>query len=202
MIIRALFIEDDDRLALFTAEYLEQRGVLVTRCSTGEQGLVELHRATFDVVILDVMLPGRDGFEVCRQIRARSAVPIVIVTARTEELDRVLGVELGADDYVIKPFSLRELLARINAVVRRATGRLGPPAGRISAGRITLERGTMRVQVDGKDVSLTASEFELLLALAERPGHVLSREQLLEITLGSSEEAFDRAIDVRIWRLR
>src|SRR4051812_22902984 len=148
---RALLIEDDDRLARFTAEYLEQRGMVVTRCSTGEAGLVELNRATFDVVILDVMLPGKDGFEVCRQIRAKSAVPILIVTARTEELDRVLGLELGADDYVMKPFSVRELLARINAVVRRATGKLGPPTGRVTAGRLTLERGTMRVQVDGKD---------------------------------------------------
>lgn len=202
MSTRALFIEDDDRLALFTAEYLEQRGVIVTRCATGEQGIAKLNHGPFDVVILDIMLPGADGFEVCRQIRARSAVPIVMVTARTEELDRVLGLELGADDYVLKPFSVRELLARINAVVRRASGKMGPPGGQLTAGRITLDRSTMRVQVDGKDVSLTTSEFELLLALAERPGRVLSREQLLEITLGSSEETFDRAVDVRIWRLR
>jgi DNA-binding response OmpR family regulator len=200
--IRALLVEDDARLARFTAEYLEERGVRVTHCSDGEQALLEHARQTFDIVVLDVMLPGKNGFEICRALRERSAVPIVVVTARTEESDRVLGLELGADDYVVKPFSPRELLARIEALVRRATGKVGPAARVLRAGRVVVNTDAMRATVDGKDVPLTSNEFQLLRAFAERAGRVLSREQLLEIVEGSSEESFDRSIDVRVSRLR
>jgi two-component system, OmpR family, response regulator len=200
--IRALFIEDDDRLARFTTEYLEQRGVLVTHVRDGESAIAEQAKASFDVVVLDVMLPGRDGFAVCRTFRERTSVPIILVTARTEESDRVLGLELGADDYLVKPFSPRELLARLHALVRRAAGKVGPAAEVLRAGRIVLDVASMRVTVDGADVSLTSGEFQLLRALVERQGRVLSREQLLELVSGSSDEAFDRAVDVRISRIR
>jgi two-component system, OmpR family, response regulator len=200
--IRALFVEDDDRLARFTTTYLEERGVLVTHVRDGDRALAEHAKGAFDVVVLDIMLPGRDGFDVCRALRQRTAVPIIVVTARTEESDRVLGLELGADDYLLKPFSPRELLARLHALVRRATGNVGPGPSVLRAGRIAVSVASMRVTLDGVDVAITSGEFELLRVLVERRGRVLSREQLLELVSGSSEEAFDRAIDVRISRLR
>ena len=201
--IRALFIEDDDRLARFTTEYLTERGVSVSHVRDGEAGLAAQARQAFDVVILDVMLPGRDGFAICRALRERTAVPVILVTARAEESDRVLGLELGADDYLVKPFSARELLASVHALVRRANGNVGPRAEVLRAGPLELHLASMRVTVGGAEVTtLTASEFQLLRALAERSGRVLSREQLLEIAAGGSEEAFDRSIDVRISRLR
>ncbi|MDB4937262.1 MAG: hypothetical protein JWP87_4234 [Labilithrix sp.] len=201
--IRALFVEDDDRLARFTAEYLEQRGVRVTHVRNGERALAEQAKAVFDIVVLDVMLPGaRDGFDVCRTLRQRTSIPIIVVTARTEESDRVLGLELGADDYLVKPFSPRELLARLQALVRRATGKVGPGPEVLRAGRIVVDVAAMRVTIDGADVSLTTGEFQLLRALVERRGRVLSREQLLELASGSSDEAFDRSVDVRISRIR
>ena len=200
--IRALLVEDDDRLARFTAEYLEQRGVSVTHVRDGESAIAAQAKAVFDIVVLDVMLPGRDGFEVCRTLRTSTSVPIIVVTARTEESDRVLGLELGADDYLVKPFSPRELLARMEALVRRATGKVGPGLPVLRCGRIALDAASMRVTVGGTEVLLTSGEFQLLRALIERPGRVLSREQLLELATGSSEEAFDRAVDVRISRLR
>ena len=200
--IRALFIEDDDRLARFTAEYLEERGVSVTHVRDGEHGLALQTKQAFDVVILDIMLPGCDGFDVCRTLRQRTAIPIIVVTARTEESDRVLGLELGADDYLVKPFSARELLARVHALVRRASGHVGPRADVLHAGQLVLHPASLRVTLAGAEVVLTAGEFQLLRALVERSGRVLSREQLLELVDGTSEEAFDRSIDVRISRLR
>ncbi|MDB4997902.1 MAG: hypothetical protein JWM74_5334, partial [Myxococcaceae bacterium] len=155
-----------------------------------------------DVVVLDVMLPGRNGFDVCRTLRERTSVPIIVVTARTEESDRVLGLELGADDYLVKPFSARELLARLQALVRRANGKVGPGPATLRVGRVSIDVASMRVTVDGAEVTTTGGDFQILRALVERRGRVLSREQLLEVVTGSSDEAFDRAIDVRISRLR
>jgi two-component system OmpR family response regulator len=148
------------------------------------------------------MLPGKDGVEVCRELRTRTDVPIIMLTARTEEVDRVMGLDAGADDYVTKPFSSRELVSRIRAVVRRARGLAGPPLQRISVGEISLDPASRSVWVSGREVSLTGYEFALLLALAERAGRVLSREQLLDLAKGSAEEAYDRSIDVQISRLR
>ena len=200
--ITALLVEDDDRLARFTAEYLREQGVEVVRAADGEQGLSEALRRRFDVVILDLMLPRRDGLDVCRELRHHSDVPVIVVTARSSETDRVVGLELGADDYLPKPFSVRELLARVRALVRRARGRVGPAARTIRAGRLVLHPGSLRSTLDGRDLDLTAYEFALLRALAERSGQVLSRDQLLELAKGSGEDAFDRSIDVRISRLR
>jgi DNA-binding response OmpR family regulator len=148
------------------------------------------------------MLPGLDGLGVCRELRGRSDVPIIVLTARGEEADRVMGLELGADDYLAKPFSPRELLARIRAQVRRARGQAGPAARPVRVGGLHLDPGGLRATLDGRELPLTAYEFTLLRVLAERAGQVLSRERLLELAQGSAEEAFDRSIDVHISRLR
>jgi DNA-binding response OmpR family regulator len=200
--IKVLFVEDDERLARLTARYLEASGLLVNRVATGPEAIGEAARRQFDVVLLDLMLPGRDGMDVCRDLRARTDVPIIMVTARKDEVDRILGLDSGADDYVTKPFSSRELVSRIRAVVRRARSLVGPPLKPIQVGVITLHPASARVTVLGRDVALTGYEFALLKVLAERAGRVLSREQLLDLAKGSAEEAYDRSIDVQISRLR
>ncbi len=200
--ITALLVEDDVRLAKLTAEYLQSHGVVVTHVATGPLGLQEALRTRYDVVLLDVMLPGKGGFEVCRELRQRSDVPIIVLTARGEEADRVFGLETGADDYLAKPFSSRELLARISAVVRRARGRAGPALRVVRAGELVVDPGSHRATLRGREIPLTGYEFSLLRVLAERAGRVLSREQLMELATGTSEESFDRAIDVHISRIR
>jgi two-component system, OmpR family, response regulator len=200
--VLALLVEDDARLASLTAEYLEGHGVRVTVTADGTSGLAEARRTRFDVVLLDLMLPGRSGLDVCRDLRERSDVPIVILTARGEEADRVLGLELGADDYLTKPFSPRELLARIQAQVRRARGQAGPQLRTVVVGDLELDPASLRASLAGREIALTAYEFQLLRVLAERVGHVLSRERLLEMVRGNAEEAFDRSIDVHVSRIR
>jgi DNA-binding response OmpR family regulator len=197
-----LLVEDDLRLAALTREYLEGHGLAVIHVADGRRGLEEASSGKFDAVLLDVMLPGKDGLEVCRELRARSDVPIIVLTARGEEADRVMGLELGADDYLAKPFSPRELLARIRAVTRRAKGRAGPARDTVKVGGLVVDPSARRVTLDGREVVLTGHEFSLLEALARRAGRVLSREQLLELAGGSAEEAFDRSIDVHVSRLR
>lgn len=200
--IRVLLLEDDERLARLTQRYLESHAVVVTWVADGLQGLQEALRNRPDVVLLDLSLPGLDGLSVCREIRARSDVPVVMLTARDEEADRVMGLELGADDYIAKPFSSRELLARLRAQVRRARGKVGPRNKHLRVGRLLLDPQALSATLDGRMLSLTAYEFALLRALAEHAGHVLGREQLLVLAKGSAEEAFDRSIDVQISRLR
>jgi DNA-binding response OmpR family regulator len=198
----ALLVEDDLRLASLTREYLEGHGVIVEHVADGAHAVEVALARRFDAVLLDLMLPGRDGLEICRELRSRSDVPILVLTARGEEADRVMGLELGADDYLAKPFSPRELLARIRAVVRRARGRAGPAAGIVRVGGLVVDPAARRVTLRGKDVVLTGYEFALLEALARRAGRVLSREQLMELARGSAEEAFDRSVDVHVSRLR
>jgi len=200
--IKILLVEDDARLAQLTARYLESHSVLVTIATDGIEGQAEALRRQYDCVVLDLMLPGRDGIEVTRELRARTDVPIVMVTARGEEADRVLGLEVGADDYVTKPFSPRELLARIRATVRRVRGQAGPAKQAIRVGGLMLDPQRMTVTLDDRPVELTAYEFAILRALAQRPGQVLSREQLLDLAKGSAELSFDRSIDVHVSRLR
>jgi len=200
--IRVVYVEDDERLARLTTQYLTSQQVEVHLVTRGDAAVAEVLRLRPDVVLLDLMLPGADGIDVCRQLRARTDVPIIMVTARTEEADRVLGLEGGADDYVPKPFQSRELLARIRAQARRGRGESGPRAERITLGNLVIDAQTMQVTVDGKPIALTTSEFALLHALAQRAGRVLAREQLLQLLHGSSEEAFDRSIDVVVSRLR
>ncbi len=200
--LHVLLVEDDTKLARLTRDYLEQRDIQVTLVGDGNAAIREGVKPDVDVVVLDLMLPGKDGFEVCREIRKLSHVPIIAVTARVELADRVLGLELGADDYVTKPFAARELLARIHAVARRARGLAGPPPQEITVGRISLNVASLTATLDGEPLNLTSYEFALLRVLAENAGHVLGRERLLELAKGSSEEVFDRSIDVRISRLR
>ena len=200
--IRVVYVEDDERLARLTTQYLKSHRVEVHLVNRGDLAVAEVLRVRPDVVLLDLMLPGTDGLDVCRQLRSRTDVAIIMVTARTEEADRVLGLEGGADDYVPKPFQSRELLARIRAQARRARGEAGPRPERIELGTLVIDTTTMQVTVGGKPISLTTSEFALLHALAQRPGRVLGREQLLQLLHGSSDEAFDRSIDVVVSRLR
>jgi len=197
-----VYVEDDDRLARLTTQYLNSHRVEVHVVSRGDQALPEVLRIRPDVVLLDLMLPGTDGLDVCRQLRSRTDVPIIMVTARTEEADRVLGLEGGADDYVPKPFQSRELLARIRAQARRARGEAGPRPERIAIGNLVIDATTMQVTVGGQSIALTTSEFTLLHALAKRSGRVLGREQLLQLLHGSTDDAFDRSIDVVVSRLR
>ena len=200
--IKVLLVEDDTRLAQLTARYLESHGVVVTVTHDGIEGQAEALRRQYDCIVLDLMLPGRDGLEVTRELRARTDVPILMVTARAEEADRVLGLEVGADDYVTKPFSPRELLARIRATVRRVRGQAGPQQQTIQVGELVLDPQRMTVTLEGKPIDVTAYEFSILRALAQRPGRVLSREQLLDLAKGSAELSFDRSIDVHVSRLR
>jgi two-component system OmpR family response regulator len=198
----ALLVEDDLRLAALTREYLEGHGVAVVDVADGRRGLSEAFTGRYDVVLLDLMLPGKDGLEVCREVRARSDVPIIVLTARGEEADRVMGLELGADDYLAKPYSPRELLARIRAVTRRAKGRAGPAQGLVRVGALRIDPAARTVELNGREVHLTGYEFALLEALARRAGRVLTREQLMELARGNAEDAFDRSIDVHVSRLR
>jgi two-component system, OmpR family, response regulator len=201
--MHVLLIEDDDRLARLMGDYLATHDVVLTRVGDGAQGLATAIRDPFDVVLLDLMLPKKNGIEVCRELRMRSDVPIIVITARGEEADRVLGLELGADDYVPKPFSMRELLARMRAVVRRASGKVGPgPSRALRVGPLTIDPGARRARVEDRELTLTSHEFSLLRVLAERAGSVLSREQLMELATGNADEAFDRSIDVHVSRLR
>jgi len=201
-LVRALLVEDDHRLATLTREYLERHGVVVSVSGNGADGLALARQHRFDVVLLDIMLPAMSGIEVCQKLREHSDVPVIMITARGEEADRVLGLELGADDYLAKPFSPRELLARIRACVRRARGQVGPSTRVLRADDLELDPGARTAFLAGAPLDLTGYEFSLLYALVERAGRVLSREQLMELARGSAEEAFDRSVDVHISRLR
>jgi DNA-binding response OmpR family regulator len=200
--ISVVYVEDDERLARLTSQYLSSHGVEVTVVHRGDLAVAEVMRVRPDVVLLDVMLPGLGGLEVCRALRERIDVPIVMLTARGEEADRVLGLEGGADDYVPKPFSSRELLARLRAQARRARGAAGPRTTRLEVGDLVIDASSMTATLSGKPLGLTTFEFALVRTLAERPGRVLTREQLLQHVHGIGDEAFDRSIDVHVSRLR
>lgn len=200
--ISVVLVEDDDRLARLTARYLESHGIVVTIASDGRDGITQVMQQRPDVVLLDLMLPGMGGMEVCRELRSRLDTPIIMVTARGEEADRVMGLEGGADDYIAKPFSSRELLARIRAHARRARGASGPAKKSLVVGRISIDVDAMSATLDGAPLALTTYEFMLLRTLAERAGRVLSREQLVDLVRGSAEEAFDRSVDVHVSHLR
>jgi len=200
---RVLIIDDDEKLVDLVREYLEPHGFDTTAAHDGETGLETLGRLEPDLLILDVMLPGLDGFEVCRRARATSSVPILMLTARGEETDRIVGLELGADDYLPKPFNPRELLARIKAILRRAESTAEASSGdRIEAGPVLLDMGTRTVTVRGELVELTTAEFDLLRILMSAAGRVLSRDQLMEQLHGTSWSYYDRSIDVHVSRIR
>ncbi len=198
---RLLMIEDDQSLAEMVAEYLSTANMEVRIQADGRTGLELLRREAFDAVVLDIMLPDMDGFEVCRRIRADSDVPILMLTARGDETDRIVGLELGADDYLPKPFNPRELLARLRAILRRRGGddqRL--PVLRF--GRLEIDRSARVVRLAGEARDLTGHQFDLLVALAENAGRVLSREYLMNRLKDEPLQAFDRSIDVHVSRIR
>ena len=196
-------IEDDRALAEMVATYLDKAGMTLDHRESAEAGVSAALQVGYDAVVLDLMLPDGDGLEVCRAIRARSDVPILMLTARGEEADRIVGLEIGADDYLPKPFNPRELLARLRAILRRRTGAAPAAAGEVMRfGRLVIDRAARRVLVDGEERSLTGHQFDLLCALAENAGRVLSREQLMDKVRGEALEAFDRSIDVHISRIR
>jgi DNA-binding response OmpR family regulator len=198
-----VYIEDDAKLGRLTARYLETHGMRVTLAAEPREGIACVLRERPDVVLLDLMLPGMDGLEVCRELRARVDTPIIMVTARGEEADRVMGLEGGADDYIAKPFSSRELLARIRAQARRARGRSGPAStGVVIAGPLAIDAVARSATLHDEPLALTTYEFDLLRVFVERAGRVLTREQLVDLVRGSAEEAFDRSIDVHISHLR
>ncbi|MFA6034229.1 MAG: response regulator transcription factor [Myxococcota bacterium] len=197
-----LLVEDDVRLAALTKEYLEHHNVVCSVAHDGQLGLQDALRHRFDVILLDIMLPGMNGIEVCKRLRQHSDVPIIMITARDEEADRVMGLELGADDYIPKPFSARELLARIKAIVRRARGMAGPNRRIVSAGSLNMDPGSLDATYKNRPLDLTPYEFSLLYALAGSSGRILSREQIMDRVKGACDEAFDRSIDVHISRLR
>jgi len=197
---RLLLIEDDARLATMVADYLGEAGFRASVAGTGAEAERQLKRESFDAVILDLMLPDIDGLELCRRIRAHSNIPLLMLTARGDPLDRVVGLELGADDYLPKPFEPRELLARVRAILRRQQA--ARPADVLRYGRLEIDRGARQVRVDGQERALTAYQYTLLLALAERAGRVLSRDALMDLVKGTALEDFDRSIDVHISRIR
>lgn len=198
----ALLIEDDERLAALTTEYLSGHGISVTHRASAEAGLAELREVRYDVVLLDLMLPGMDGLEACRRIRETSDVPIIVLTARGEEADRVMGLELGADDYLSKPFSPRELLARIHALLRRVRGQTGPSLRAVHGSGIEVDPARREARYRGELLDLTGYELDLLRVLVERAGRVQSREALMESVRGSADESYDRTVDVHVSRLR
>jgi DNA-binding response OmpR family regulator len=206
---RILLIDDDRKLCRLIAEYLRPRGFDTTSVHTGSEGLDEALKGGYAAVILDYMLPGLDGFEVLRQLRQQSTVPVLMLTALGDEADRIVGLELGADDYLPKTFSTRELLARLRAVTRRAALTAVQAAAREAAERGQLAVGDLRIDMDarsvalaGQPVTLTALEFDLLTCLARSAGRVLSRDQLLDAISGRSYEVFDRSVDVHVSAIR
>jgi DNA-binding response OmpR family regulator len=199
MIERVLLIEDDSRLAEMVSEYLSEAGFRVSVAATGRSGLERLAREPFDALVLDLMLPDMDGLEVCRQLRATSDTPVLMLTARGDTTDRIVGLEIGADDYLPKPFEPRELLARLRAILRRHKG---AAATLLRFGRLEIDNDARAVRLDGKACVLTGYQFALLVALAERAGRVLSREALMDLVKGEPPGAFDRSIDVHVSRIR
>jgi DNA-binding response OmpR family regulator len=187
-------------LAEMVSEYLGQAGFRVSAAGSGNEGLEQLAREPFDALVLDLTLPDIDGLEVCRRLRARADTPVLMLTARGDAMDRVVGLEIGADDYLPKPFEPRELLARLRAILRR---RSGPAAGDVLRfGRVEIDRGARALRLDGAERALTGHQFALLLALAENAGRVMSREALMDRLKGEPLEAFDRSIDVHVSRIR
>jgi DNA-binding response OmpR family regulator len=196
-----LLVEDDESIGRLVKAYLEQQdGWRVVWLRSGEEAVAELRRHPVRLVVLDIGLPGIDGFEVCRRLRAYSKVPIIMLTARDEEPDRVAGLELGADDYVAKPFSPRELAARIKAILRRVEQRSDDAI--LTAKDIVLRRDSMDVTVNGDQIELTSKEFDLLACFLEHPGIVLSREKLLDLVWGMTYPGGTRTVDVHVAQLR
>ncbi len=197
-----LLVEDDTRLAEMVASYLGGNGFDVTVVETGEQALEHHERGGFEAIVLDLMLPGIDGLDVCRRMKALSGLPIIMLTAKGDPMDRIVGLEVGADDYLPKPFEPRELLARLRAILRRGQRPTAPQSAPLNFGRLQIDPGSMVASVDGRACDLTSHQFQLLLVLARSAGRVLSRDALMDALRGQALEAFDRSIDVHVSRIR
>ena len=196
-----LVVEDELRIARLVRDYLEQAGFAVLHAGDGAEALSLARAAKPDMIVLDLGLPGSDGLDVTRSLRERSAVPIIMLTARTDEADRIVGLELGADDYVTKPFSPKELVARVRAVLRRAEATLG--GGEVvRGGPVTIDIPKRKVTVEGDTVELTATEFDVLLTLARHPGRIYTRAQLLDAVHGVAFESYERSIDAHVKNIR
>jgi two-component system alkaline phosphatase synthesis response regulator PhoP len=196
-----LVVDDEPKIMRLARDYLEQSGFRVLPVSDGPTALAAARQEKPDLVVLDLNLPGLDGLDVCRALRRESAVPIIMLTARVDEADRLIGLELGADDYIVKPFSPRELVARVRAVLRRTHGEVQTP-GLIRTGELEVDLKGHRVTLRGEAIKLTRIEFSLLSTLAQHPGQTFSRAQLIDRLHGTAESGFDRSIDAHIKNLR
>jgi DNA-binding response OmpR family regulator len=197
-----LVVEDERKIAGLVRDYLEHAGFHVVQTADGGTALAEARRARPDLVVLDLGLPDRDGLDVIRELRRSSSVPIVILTARGDESDRLVGLELGADDYVVKPFSLKELVARVRAVLRRTEAAREGGAEVLRVDDVEVDVPRMRVTVGGRPVDLTATEFQLVATMARQPGRVFTRSQLLDAVHGVAFESYERAIDAHVKNIR
>ena len=202
MVERILLVEDDPRLAEMLAEYLGQAGFRVTVAPLGATALERLAGAEYEAVVLDLMLPDMDGLDICRQLRTRADTPVLMLTARGEPIDRIVGLELGADDYLPKPFQPRELLARLRAILRRGSRARAPGEKPMTFGRLEIDTAAHAARLDGVQCELTGYQFDLLVTLAKNAGRVLSRDALLDAVKGEQLESFDRSIDVHVSRIR
>lgn len=197
---KILVVDDEPKIAEICQDYLRAAGFEVVIAMTGPDGLAAARREKPDLVVLDLMLPEMDGLDVCRTLRRESNTPIIMLTARVEETDKLIGLEIGADDYITKPFSPRELVARVRVVLRRASG--DPTSEIIRSGEITLDRARYQVNLPETTISLTPTEFEILATLMSQPGRIFSRAQLLNAAHGVAFESYERAIDSHIRNLR
>ena len=201
---RVLVVDDEKLIVKGIRFSLEQDGMEVTCAYDGEEALTFAREQQFDIILLDIMLPKLSGFEVCQQIREFSNVPIIMLTAKGDDMDKILGLEYGADDYITKPFNILEVMARIKAIIRRTVKqeKKADTAGRIQAGDMTIERDNRRVYIEGREINLTAKEFDVLELLATHPNQVYSREKLLTMVWGADYPGDARTVDVHIRRLR
>ena len=199
---KILIVDDDKKLRELLARYLKEQGYQVDAAGDGKEMDRMLPRSAPDLIVLDLMMPGEDGLSIARRLRAEGEIPIIILSAKGEEVDRIVGLEMGADDYLSKPFNPRELLARINSVLRRAEQKGSQQRNVIIFDDYRMDLESYSLTHNGEPVELTSGEFELLRHLAEHPNHVMSRDHLLDLLDSGVEEAFDRSIDVRITRIR
>jgi DNA-binding response OmpR family regulator len=196
-----LVVDDEPKIVRLARDYLERGGFRVLPVNEGTAALAAARQEKPDLIVLDLNLPGMDGLDICRALRRESNVPIIMLTARVEEADRLIGLEVGADDYIVKPFSPRELVARVRAVLRRTQGEVQTP-GLIRSGALEIDLNGHRVMLRGEPVKLTRIEFNLLAALAQHPGQTFSRGQLIQRLHGAAEGGFDRSIDAHVKNLR
>lgn len=196
-----LVVDDNEKIVEVLTAYLEQEGFVVRTASDGPSAVAEVERAVPDIALLDVMLPGIDGIELTKRFQKEHDLPVILITARSDEVDRLIGLEVGADDYVSKPFSPREVVARVKAVLRR-TGGSRQPDGTMRVGALSIDPERRAVSADGVAVDLTRTEFDILAAMATHPGRVYTRLQLLEIATGDTFEGYERTIDAHVKNIR